>query len=198
VQVRLRNIKNHDIGPSDSLYLSATTSLLDTAYIGIRFHESYTDTLSAFLLQIRVGRLSLPMLNPVIGPLASAKVVSGYLDTLELKAIGREYIAHGKMKMLYKDLKVEFLNKNDQGKKTFVTKVISIVANLLVKRNNLKTSGSVFAERNRERSFINYWIKIVLGGSLTNAGIRSNSKQEKKYRKALKKVKVPEIPNVEL
>jgi len=102
------------------------------------------------------------------------------------------------MKMLYKDLKVEFLNKNDQGKKTFVTKVISIVANLLVKRNNLKTSGSVFAERNRERSFINYWIKIVLGGSLTNAGIRSNSKQEKKYRKALKKVKVPEIPNVEL
>jgi len=198
VQVRLRNIKNHDIGPSDSLYLSATTSLLDTAYIGIRFHESYTDTLSAFLLQIRVGRLSLPMLNPVIGPLASAKVVSGYLDTLELKAIGREYIAHGKMKMLYKDLKVEFLNKNDQGKKTFVTKVISIVANLLVKRNNLKTSGSVFAERNRERSFINYWIKIVLGGSLTNAGIRSNSKQEKKYRKALKKVNVPEIPNVEL
>jgi hypothetical protein len=115
-----------------------------------------------------------------------------------LKAIGREYIAHGKMKMLYKDLKVEFLNKNDQGKKTFVTKVISIVANLLVKRNNLKTSGSVFAERNRERSFINYWIKIVLGGSLTNAGIRSNSKQEKKYRKALKKVNVPEIPNVEL
>lgn len=198
LQVRLRNIKNHDIGPADSLYLSANLSFLDTAYAGIRFHQSYTDSLSAFLLQIRVGRLSLPALNPVIGPMASAKVVRGYLDTLELKAIGREYLAHGKMKMLYKDLKVEFLNKNDQTRKTFVTKTISFVANLLVKRNNLKTTGSVFTERNRERSFINYWIKILLSGSLTNAGIRSNSKQEKKYRKALKKDNVPEIPDVDL
>jgi hypothetical protein len=198
LQVRLRNIKNYDIGPTDSLYLGATASFLDTAYVGVRFHQSYTDTLSAFLLQIRVGRLSLPALNPVIGPMASAKVISGYLDTLELKAIGREYIAHGKMKMLYKDLKVEFLNKNDQTKKTFVTKVVSFIANILVKRNNLKTTGSVFTERNRERSFINYWIKIVLSGSLTNAGIRSNSRQEKKYRKALKKDHVPDIPDVEL
>jgi hypothetical protein len=38
----------------------------------------------------------------------------------------------------------------------------------------------------------------VLGGSLTNAGIRSNSKQERKYKKALKKDNVPEIPEVEL
>jgi hypothetical protein len=198
VQVRLRNIKNHQIGPLDSLYLRATTSFLDTAFVGIRFNQSYTDTLSAFLLQIRVGRLSLPALNPVIGPMASAKVLRGYLDTLELKAIGREYLAHGKMKMLYKDLKVEFLNKNDQTRKTLVTKAISFAANLLVRRNNLKTTGSVFTERNRERSFINYWIKIVLSGSLTNAGIRSNSKQEKKYRKALKKDNVPEIPDVDL
>jgi hypothetical protein len=102
------------------------------------------------------------------------------------------------MKMLYKDLKVEFLNKNDQTRKTLVTNAISFIANLLVKRNNLKTTGSVFAERNRERSFINYWIKIVLSGSLTNAGIRSNSRQEKKYRKAVKKVNVPDIPDVEL
>ncbi len=198
VQLRVKNIRNHLFETSDSLYIGARLSFLDTAFVGLRFLQSYTDTLSAFLLQVRVGRFSLPALNPVIGPMAAAKVKSGYLDTLELKAIGREYLAHGKMKMLYKDLNVEFLDKKDQTRKTLVTKTISFIANLLVRRNNLKTTGSVFTERVRERSFINYWIKIVLSGALTNTGIRSNSKQEKKYRKALKKVQVPDIPDIEL
>jgi hypothetical protein len=112
--------------------------------------------------------------------------------------IGREYIAHGKMRMLYRDLKLEMLNKADQEKKTFGTKLISWVANLVVRRDNFKKTGTVFTERIRERSVFNYWIKIVLSGALTNAGIKTNSKQEKKYKKSVKKINVPEIPEVEL
>lgn len=198
LQARMRNVRNYNISPTDSLYLGATVSLLDTAFIRLRFTESYTDTLSAFLMQLKVGRFSLPLLNPVIGPMASAKVTSGYLDTLELIAIGREYIALGKMKMLYKDLNVQFLNKSDQEKKTIITKTISFLANLLVKRDNIKTTGTVFTERVREKGFVNYWIRIVLSGALTNAGIKSNSKQQKKYRKKIRKMQLPEIPDVQL
>jgi hypothetical protein len=198
MQVRLRNITNHEHSPTDSFRLGATARFLDTAYVGLRFNESYSDSLSAFLLQIRIGAFGLPALNPVLRPLANARIDNGYLDTLELKVIGREYITHGKMRMLYRDLKLEMLNKADQEKKTFGTKLISWVANLVVRRDNFKKTGTVFTERIRERSVFNYWIKIVLSGALTNAGIKTNSKQEKKYKKSVKKINVPEIPEVEL
>jgi Domain of Unknown Function (DUF748) len=197
MQVRLRNIDNHEHELTDSLRLGATAKFLDTANVGLRFHESYTDSLAGFLLQIRIGRFSLPAVNPVLRPLANATIEKGYLDTLQLKVIGREYLAHGKMRMLYRDLKVELLNKEDQEKKTMLTKLESWVANLFVSRNNLGTTGIVYTQRVRERSVFNYWIKILLSGAMTNAGIKKNSKQEKKYKKSVKKINVPEIPEVE-
>jgi hypothetical protein len=197
MQVRLRNIDNHEHGSTDSLKLGATARFLDTANVSLRFHESYTDSLAGFLLQIRIGRFSLPAVNPVLRPLANATIEKGYLDTLQLKVIGREYLAHGKMRMLYRDLKVELLNKEDQEKKTLLTKLESWAANLFVQSNNIKKTGTVFTQRVRERSVFNYWIKIVLSGAMTNTGIKKNTKQEKKYKKSVKKINVPEIPEVE-
>jgi hypothetical protein len=198
MQVRLRNIDNHEHALTDSLRLGATARFLDTANVSLRFHESYTDSLAGFLLQIRIGRFSLPAVNPVLRPLANAKIDKGYLDTLQLKVIGREYLAHGKMRMLYKDLQVELLNKEDQEKKTLLTKLESWVANLFVQSSNVKKTGIVFTQRVRERSVFNYWIKILLSGAMTNTGIKKNTKQEKKYKKSVKKIHVPEIPEVEL
>lgn len=195
---RLRNIKNYGIGSTDSLLLSANTMFLGKAPLSVRFRESYADSLNGFLYQVNMGKMDLQELNAVIVPLASAKVTSGFLDTLQLKAVGREYIAHGKMKMLYRDLKVEFLNKKDQQKKTIVTRFITWVANGIIKKKNTSKTGSVYTARIRERSVFNYWIKIVLSGALTNAGIKSNSKQDKKYKKSVRKLHVPEIPEVEL
>ena len=178
--------------------LSATTMSLDKAALSLRFRESYSDCLNGFLYQVNMGAMDLKELDPVIVPLASAKVTSGYLDTLQLKAVGREYIAHGKMKMLYRDLKVEFLNKKDQEKKTIVTRFITWVANGIIKGKNTSKTGTVYTARIRERSVFNYWLKIVLSGALTNAGIKSNSKQDKKYKKSVRKLHVPEIPEVDL
>ncbi len=198
LNARLRNIRNYDISPEDSLLLSASTMFLDKAQLNLRFRESYADTLAGFLYQVNMGKMNLTELNPVIIPLASAKVTAGVLDTLQLKAIGREYIAHGKMKMLYRDLKVEFLNKKDQEKKTIVTRFITWVANGIIRGKNSSKTGTVYTQRIRERSVFNYWIKIVLSGALTNAGIKSNSKQDKKYKKSVRKLNVPEIPEVTL
>jgi hypothetical protein len=79
-----------------------------------------------------------------------------------------------------------------------LTKLESWAANLFVRTNNVKKTGTVFTQRIRERSVFNYWIKILLSGAMTNAGIKKNSKQEKKYKKSIKKIKVPEIPEVDL
>jgi hypothetical protein len=44
---------------------------------------------------------------------------------------------------------------------------------------------------------VNYWIKIVLSGALTNAGVKENSGQDRKYKKKVRKLQVPEIPEVD-
>ncbi len=192
----LTNIKNYDLSPTDSLRLRATTRLLDSVRISVHHRESYTDTLSGFLFSVRVSPFNLLALNQFLPEIASAKIISGRLDTLRLRAIAREYLALGYINMHYRNLKIQYLNKGDIKKKTLGTKIVSFLANTLISKNNTTKTGRVYTERVREKAFINYWIKMLLSGALTSAGIKDNKKQLKKYHKKRKKLYVPEIPDV--
>ena len=198
LQTLIRNIDNYNTTSTDSLYIISTSKLLDTANISIRFHESYTDSIGSFLYRVRIGQFGLPALNSVILPTANMKINEGWLDTLELRVMGNDYLAHGKMRMYYKDFKIQFLSNKELEKRTVFTKALSWLANTFLRTNNIEKTGTVFTERTREKSFVNYWVKIVLSGAMTNTRIRKNSKQEKRYQKALKRIKVPELPEVDL
>ncbi len=198
LQTLISNIDNYNTSLTDSLYIISTSRLLDTANISIRFHESYADSIGSFLYRVRIGQFGLPALNSVILPTANMKINRGWLDTLELKVMGNDYLAHGKMRMYYSDFKIQFLSNKELEKRTVFTKALSWLANGLLRRNNVEKTGTVFTERTREKSFVNYWVKIVLSGAMTNTRIRKNSKQEKRYQKALKRIKVPELPEVDL
>jgi len=197
-QTLISNIDNYNTTQSDSLYIVSTSRLLDTAQVSIRFHESYADSIGSFLYRVRIGQFGLPALNSVLLPTANMKINKGWLDTLELRVMGNDYLAHGKMKMYYKDLKIQFLSNKELEKKTIFTKALSWLANTFLRTNNVKKTGTVFTERTREKSFVNYWVKIILSGAMTNTRIRKNSKQEKRYQKALKRIQVPELPVVDL
>lgn len=198
LQTLIRNIDNYNTSQSDSLYIVSTSRLLDTAQLAIRFHESYADSIGSFLYRVRIGQFGLPALNSVILPTANMKINRGWLDTLELRVMGNDYLAHGKMRMYYKDFKIQFLSNKELEKRTIFTKALSWLANTFLRTNNVEKTGTVFTERTREKSFVNYWVKIVLSGAMTNTRIRKNSKQEKRYQKALKRIQVPELPTVDL
>lgn len=198
LQTLIRNIDNYNTSKTDSLYIVSTSRLLDTANLSIRFHESYADSIGSFLYRVRIGQFGLPALNSVILPTANMKINRGWLDTLELRVMGNDYLAHGKMRMYYKDFKIQFLSNKELEKRTVFTKALSWVANTFLRTNNVEKTGTVFTERTREKSFVNYWVKIVLSGAMTNTRIRKNSKQEKRYQKALKRIQVPGLPSVDL
>ena len=198
LQTLIQNIGNYNNTVTDSLYILSSSRLLDTANISLRFHESYADSLGSFLLRVRIGKFGLPALNSVLLPTANMKINKGWLDTLELKVMGNDYLAHGKMRMLYSDFKIQFLSNKELEKRTLFTKTLSSLANAFLRTNNVKKTGTVFTERTREKSFVNYWVKILLSGAMTNTRIRKNSKQEKRYQKALKRIQVPELPEVDL
>jgi hypothetical protein len=111
-----------------------------------------------------------------------------------MRAIGREYLSWGEMLMYYHDLKVRLLKNGDETKKSFINGVISFLANsFVVKNKNSSRTGTVFFIRNRDRSAINYLIKIAMSGMASSAGVKKNKKMLRRYKKELEKRNLPPI-----
>lgn len=190
----VRNVKNIDLSPNDSLYIRASTQFMDSANVRLRVRESYGDTLAGFLLTTQVSPFNTSILNKALVPMVSVDFKSGFVDTLYMKAIGREYLALGSMKFLYHDLKVEFLDKTDTSRHSLKNQLLKFAANtFVVKSKNNDRTGKIYYERDRNRAVFQYWVKMILSGVTTSAGAKSNKKQIKKYMKQLNQKKLPPI-----
>jgi LysM repeat protein len=187
-------IKNFGLTPIDSFRIRLNGYLLDTAWIRLRTRESYLDTLSGFLITVRMQPHSMLYLNQILPALSSIKLQSGYLDTLTMRAVGQEYLSLGEMRMYYHDLKVQFLKNGKEEKKRFLQGLMTFIANsFIVKNENKKRVGVVYFPRSRDRSFINYYIKIVMSGVASSVGAKKNKRLMKKYNKQLKTRQLPPI-----
>ena len=187
-------VKNINLTEKDSLRIRLNGFLMDSAWIRLRVRESYLDSLSGFLITLRLRPGSLMYLNPVLAPLASVKLQSGYLDTLTMRAIGRDDLSLGEMRMYYHDLKVQFLTNGSESKKRFLSSLMTFIANsFVIKRKNEKRVGVVYFPRLRDRSFINYYIKIVMSGVASSVGAKKNRKLLRRYQKQIKIRQLPPI-----
>lgn len=192
MKVRMFPIKNYDLTATDTIRIQANGYLMDSIWIRLRIRESYADSLSGFLMTVRMKPARLHVLNPVFEPLSSVKIQSGYLDTLTMRAIAKDRFAYGEMKMRYHDLKIKFLNNGSEIKKGFLTGLKTFVANSFIIRNkNRSRTGRVFFLRNRERSSLNYIVKIAMSGIASSVGAKSNRKILRKYKKELKMRNLP-------
>jgi len=194
MNVALRNIKNRNISSTDSLSLTMKAFLMDSAELNLKVKESYTDSLSGFLMTLRMKPTSLSFLNPVLAPLSNVIITSGTIDSFHLRAIGRENLALGKMNMYYHDLRIKLIKDGDMEKSSFIGRAVSYLANtILIKKNNDGRTGLVYFERLRDRSFFNYIIKMTFSGMATSVGVVKNRKYMKKYNKELKEKNLPPI-----
>jgi len=185
--IKIFPVRNYNLTNADSLRIQMNGYLMDTAWLRLRVRESYADSLGGFFMSLRLKPTDPMILNPVLIPLSSAKLQSGYLDTVSLRVIGKDYLAFGEMKMHYHDLKIKFLKNGSETKKSFLTGLITFVANSFVIRNkNRSRTGTVFFIRDRDRSAINYFIKIALSGVASSVGAKSNRKLLHKYKKELR------------
>ncbi len=192
----ISGIRNCNYSIDDSLSLNLYARFLGATDLRVNYEQAYADTLSGFELKAIASSFDMTALNPMLQPIASARVKSGYLDTLRMSVVGRKHVAFGVMKMHYRNLNVQYLNQGVAENATTRTKLISFFANRIVRRQRLMGSGDVYAERDPEKGFVNYWVKIFIGGVLTNTGVKSDKKQEKKYASSIQKYKVPPIPDI--
>ncbi|MGZ8538959.1 MAG: hypothetical protein ACXWV9_11885, partial [Flavisolibacter sp.] len=194
MNAELSNIKNRDITETDSLTLTMSAYLMDSALIRLVVRESYLDSLSGFLMTLRLTPTTLAFLNPVLVPLSNVKITSGTIDSFNLRAIGRENLAIGEMKMYYHNLKIKLVKDGEENKSSFLTNVASWIANtFVIKKNNNGRTGIVYFERIKDRSFFNYIVKMTFSGMATSIGVKKNRKYLKKYEKELKDRNLPPI-----
>ncbi len=177
------NIKNKAT-ISDSLHITGSARLYNNYIRNLSYHESYTDSLSYFRMNINVSPITLNEFNSTANHLASVVIKKGNSDTLFANWRGNKYAAVGKMNFYYKNLDVEFLDKHDSTRKKLILNLENDLVNALLKNNNQKES-LIFAERDPEKVVFNYWVKANMSGVLTSTGVKSN----RKYRKAHKKFK---------
>jgi len=71
---------------------------------------------------------------------------------------------------------------------------MTFIANsFVIKRENSKKTGVVYFPRLRDRSFINYYIKIAMSGVASSVGAKKNKKLLRQYRKEIKLRQLPPI-----
>jgi len=186
------NLKNVHAEDKDSLRIHANGYLLDTVWVRLRVKESFTDPEGGFLMTLRLKPGNLQMLNPVLEPLANVRLLSGELDTLSMRAVGREYLALGEMKMFYSGLRIQILKNGEVGRKTLLTRLGTFVVNtFIIRRNNQHRTGYVFYIRQRDRSAVNYLVRIAVSGMASSTGAKNNRKQLRRYNHELEKRKLP-------
>ena len=191
---KLENIKNYNLNDNDSLSLTLNGYLMDAAHLDISLKESYADSLSGFVLNVQIKPTPLFILNPVIVPLSNVMLTSGRLDSLSLRAVGRNDVALGEMKASYRDLRIKLVKNGNPGESTFTQKVISLLANtFLIKKNNTSRTGVIYFKKLSSQSFTNYIIKMTLSGLASSVGIKKNRRYIKEYNKQLQESGLPAI-----
>lgn len=178
-------VRNYNLEAHDSLELHATALIMGKAPMQLIAKESYEDSLAGIHIILTANAADLTILNPALIPLVSAKLKSGWLDTLRMDTKADEHIAYGEMKMNYKNLKIAIVKKGDANAKSFLTRLGNFAANsfLLKHKNNDKRTGTVYFERLRERSFFNYLVKMTISGIASATGLKKEKKAIRKYLK---------------
>ncbi|MFL5809580.1 MAG: hypothetical protein ACJ749_08665, partial [Flavisolibacter sp.] len=194
LQAEIGDIKNRNLQDNDSLSLFANAYLMDSAQVRLSIKESYADSLSGFLMTLRMTPTTLSFLNPVIVPLSNVKITSGTIDSFQLRAIGHDKLSIGEMKMYYHGLRIKLVKNGEESKSSLLTNFASFLANtFIIRKNNNGRKGIIYFERLRDRSFFNYIVKMTFSGMATSIGVKKNSKYIKQYKRELKARNLPPI-----
>lgn len=164
VDIILENVQNLD--NTQNFDITAYTKFFGKTDMDVMFDVSLDDV-GTHHISGTIAGFDLEELNPVLKPLAFAKIKSGNLDSIAFQFTLDDYKAEGEFIAIYNDLEMRFLDE-ESLEETNMKRVASFFANLVGVRSNNRAEdpkiGEIYLERDRERSVFTYWWKSLQTG----------------------------------
>ncbi|MFI2741709.1 hypothetical protein ACG2LH_03135 [Zhouia sp. PK063] len=143
--------------------LDISCRFMNDAPLVVNWSFDIADKTDAFKINGHLQNFDAQKVNSFLEPNMNVDL-EGQVTQMYFNFAGNNYTAGGKMRLAYKDFKVNILHKDRKG----VKKLFSAIANIFIatdkpftKENSEKYQG---IERNQEKSFFNYfWLCIKKG-----------------------------------
>jgi hypothetical protein len=157
------------------LTMNAKTRLYGSGTVDVRY-QTLDD--HSFRLNVKVRDFDLTRLNPLVVPMQSVRVKSGFLLAYDLDVVAGEDKATGEAAITYRDLHLELLKRNDPDRRGLRMELINLVADGIILRNRREAAvADVSRMRIHHKSVFNYWVKTVFHGALATV---KNGKRARK------------------
>jgi Domain of Unknown Function (DUF748) len=170
----LLNLTNRPTSAQQFAQLQLRAKFMGEASLALSVRFDLHSAEGAHEIEASGSDLALTDLNPVLEPTARVRVERGQMTQFELTANANDFYATGKMYFYYKDLKFSILDKKKQDKQTLKSRATALLANMLVRNRNFRSilskgkRGTIFYERQPNRSIFSYWARIVLSGVVSS------------------------------
>ncbi len=182
----IRNLTNkkEKVAQNNVMTVDISTRFLDITPFNVKWKFYLLQPNGRFDVSGTLGAMDAKAVNVLAEPMGPARIEGGRINKLQFNLSGNDYTMSGKVLMLYDDLKVAVLEKDEDSKKLEKKKLISFVANILAKNSNPKRKGQepreidVKNERNTNRSIFNLAWKTLFEGIKETVGINKKSKEK--------------------
>ncbi len=141
---RFLNITNNKavLARNNKCRVHLTSSFMNSGWLNVDFTFNLTDKDAAFACVGSLGKMPLSDLNRRVIPLSMVKITSGTLKKLSFNIHGSSSGTNAQITMLYNDLKIGLLRRDEDDGKLKKKGLMSILANhLVIERNNPDDSG---------------------------------------------------------
>ena len=195
LQASMGNITNDSLALSKNHFakLEASTKIMGKGLITADFNFDLRDTNNRFVGDAHIEKFDATLLNQYLEPTAYVRIRKGNISQGDVHFFADDEVGAGRMKLLYKNLHVDFLNQKDPSKNNKMGLLMkSFFANRVVNTKNphylITKKGDVFYRRDSARSIFHYWGNIAMSGVASSAGVTSNKKELKKLKKEIKEL----------
>ncbi len=179
MDIKATNVTNDTdaLNQDSTLRIYMSSKLLDTADIQLYLEYNMLSPMNNFKMSTELGEMDGTIINRYIEPTANARIEQLDVDRMEMSVIGNDSVAGGRMGFYYDNLNFRFLNQEAQSNRGLGLK--SWVGNFVVKSKNkyhpIKRRAPLYFERNTNKGWINYLIKLELTGLGSSAGLKTKS-----------------------
>jgi hypothetical protein len=163
----------------------AQTRFLNTALLKATFYFNLASDNGSFEINGQLGSFDATRLNSITEPLTAAKVEKGKINGADIKITGSDYVGNATVTLLYDDLKIAVLEKNEEDKTLDKKKLVSFAANIILKNSNpnkrekVRTTSGTF-QRDTNRAFFNLVWKSLFVAISETLGAPAKTKAEPK------------------